>query len=52
MTEREKRFIDLVRGIADVSATLPEIKSILSSGSLPAPEAQRPAVLPVPHEKV
>ncbi len=52
MTEKEKRFIDLVRGIADVSATLPKIKSTLSSGLPPAPEAQRPAVLPVPHEKV
>lgn len=52
MTAKEQQFINLVRGLAEPEITLPEIKAILSFGSLPIPEVQRPAVLPVPNEKV
>ncbi len=52
MTAKEQQFIRLVRGLVDPQTTLDEIKTILCAGSLPAPEVQRPAVLPVPHEKV
>lgn len=52
MTAKEQQFIRLVRGLVDPQTTLDEIKTILCAGLPPAPEVQRPAVLPVPHEKV
>ena len=49
MTAKEQQFIRLVRGLVGPQTTLDEIKTI---GLPPAPEVQRLAALPVPHEKV
>ena len=52
MTAKEQQFIRLVRGLVDPQTALDEIKTILCAGLPPAPGVQRPAVLPVPNEKV
>lgn len=52
MTAKEKQFIRLVRGLENPQTTLDEIKAILCADLPPAPEAPRPAMRTVPHEKV